>query len=484
MSFSPKTPPISTVYDSLELQGRQIRLLEIISTSPEIICKLQVAQLEHDLAFSALSYVWGNPEATRGISVNGIRIQVTTNLASALECAPGHLRQAGVAAKLWVDAVCINQDDADEKNHQVPLMADVYSSAQLVLCWFGPANESIHKSMDWVELVARERPLEDDVHKMYSLLKRDNYTRNLAWLQKYPELINWEGSRPEESCGLMAALDLFDLPYWSRAWIFQEVVLPKQPVFVCGNRSLSLASLQTFERWMWWFTILPAPTRPDFFPSTVWALMTNTNYYGFKRIRRVFKARKAVFHAADTASEAASAKSDNGADNSAWDDWSVSTTCMASEPKDYIYSFLAISGLGLVPDYRPEKSVGQVCREFLLEYVREYRRKGSGEDRRGELHLLRFAGVGNGWRMYLDTPSWAPNFPGMCWTRHNDRKSMGLGMNSEKQVDGEAEMFHSCAKAEFVAEKLVVAAVILDAVQAAGPLRGDFGDVDTILQRE
>lgn len=131
------------LYDNLGIAGSQIRLLTITSTAPKITCQLEVADLRDGLAFHALSYVWGDPKITETIFVNEHKVQVTTNLASALKYVPQHLNQFNNAAtmKLWVDAICINQDNTSEKNHQVPFMKDIYSQADIVLCWLGPPNE-------------------------------------------------------------------------------------------------------------------------------------------------------------------------------------------------------------------------------------------------------------------------------------------------------------------------------------------------------
>ncbi|KAK7225101.1 hypothetical protein V2G26_013104 [Clonostachys chloroleuca] len=132
-------PEGSSLYANLKISGRQIRLLTILSTEPEISCRLEVAELKGELSFNALSYVWGDPRVTKAILVNGHRILVTINLVSALEYAPYHLRKSkhATSKKLWVDAICINQEDIAEKSRQVSLMKHIYSQSDIVLCWLG-----------------------------------------------------------------------------------------------------------------------------------------------------------------------------------------------------------------------------------------------------------------------------------------------------------------------------------------------------------
>lgn len=108
--------------------------------------------------FSALSYVWGDAKEKKRITVNGKLIDVTAGLVSALEYAPGHMKKYKVAPRLWVDAICINQEDLEEKNHQVPLMKDIYSQAEMIICWLGAPDKSTYSAMHWIEVVAKERP--------------------------------------------------------------------------------------------------------------------------------------------------------------------------------------------------------------------------------------------------------------------------------------------------------------------------------------
>lgn len=77
------------------------------------------------------------------ILVNGVEIQVTLNLESALR----HIRHPTDVIILWVDVLCINQEDLAEKNHQVEMMREIFSSAELVIAWLGSAGEDSDLAM-------------------------------------------------------------------------------------------------------------------------------------------------------------------------------------------------------------------------------------------------------------------------------------------------------------------------------------------------
>lgn len=92
-------------------------------------------------SYEALSYVWGSRDGTLPVLCDSKILLVTSNCLSALQ----HLRLPDVKRVLWVDAICINQeqnkDGLDERATQVPLMGEIYASAQRTLCWLGGGLE-------------------------------------------------------------------------------------------------------------------------------------------------------------------------------------------------------------------------------------------------------------------------------------------------------------------------------------------------------
>lgn len=89
-------------------------------------------------ATKALSYVWGAPEFIYPIRINGKEFPVTKSLFAFLQKATSYYPKHWI----WIDALCINQDDVNEKNQQVKQMLEIYSSASLVLVWLEGAVSS------------------------------------------------------------------------------------------------------------------------------------------------------------------------------------------------------------------------------------------------------------------------------------------------------------------------------------------------------
>ncbi|KAF1969892.1 heterokaryon incompatibility, partial [Bimuria novae-zelandiae CBS 107.79] len=83
--------------------------------------------------FEALSYTWGDRTSNRSLRKTQGRLEVTPNCLAALE----DRRHQNQGRTLWIDAICINQHSNTEKNHQVPLMNQIYSKATQLLIYIG-----------------------------------------------------------------------------------------------------------------------------------------------------------------------------------------------------------------------------------------------------------------------------------------------------------------------------------------------------------
>lgn len=124
-------------YKYLPLESNFIRVLNILpspSPSAPISTTLQHISILQDKLPTALSYVWGDPKSKLPIEIDGKFILVTRNCYAALRA----LRHHTDAISLWVDAICINQDDPEDKGKQVALMGDIYRKAERAIAWLGP----------------------------------------------------------------------------------------------------------------------------------------------------------------------------------------------------------------------------------------------------------------------------------------------------------------------------------------------------------
>jgi hypothetical protein len=193
------TDPKVFQYQPLNHNTSSIRLLGILpNTSPEgyIQCTLKNATVNAE--YTCLSYVWGPPNKGCVILVNGQQYRVRRNLFDFLEVS----RVRHTEKLLWIDALCIDQDNVVERNHQVQQMGDIYSNAKHVLAWLGNAK------------IIRQ---------------------HLAEVSKYgtPYLSAHRG----DLWGFLGA------SYWKRAWITQEVLLARRVTLCAGSVELDTLRL-------------------------------------------------------------------------------------------------------------------------------------------------------------------------------------------------------------------------------------------------
>jgi hypothetical protein len=132
-----------------------------------IACEFFTVDLDQAPPYIALSYTWGDPNDPLPIVIDGIVVKVTRNLHSALT----NLREDLVARPLWVDAICIDQSDDDEKSKQVQLMGKIYQEALHVMVWLGPADDTSDAVMDYLNEVGQEA-LSCGIEALYSEIEK------------------------------------------------------------------------------------------------------------------------------------------------------------------------------------------------------------------------------------------------------------------------------------------------------------------------
>ncbi|KAG0652979.1 Heterokaryon incompatibility protein [Hyphodiscus hymeniophilus] len=139
-------------YQPLSSENHEIRLLTLTGgeRSAFVTCELKHYSLIDHPPYTSLSYCWGNPDITKTIIVNGVKFQATVNLESALR-----QLQADGFTNMWVDAICINQNDREERSRQVLRMKRIYTEASDVVVWLGLETESSKATMSYIELLTQ-----------------------------------------------------------------------------------------------------------------------------------------------------------------------------------------------------------------------------------------------------------------------------------------------------------------------------------------
>jgi hypothetical protein len=171
---------------------------------------------EEMLEYTALSYTWGAEAPTYDILVDNQDRQgwlsIRQNLYDFLKI---RRDTSDVTPWFWIDQICIDQGNDVEKGHQVNQMSDIYKTATNVEVWFSPAFEGSDELMDILALGGRFDDLK--MRRMFKVKR---------------------GARRRTTVLRIGFARIWNMPYWSRLWIIQEVCLNETVIVRLGHKTL------------------------------------------------------------------------------------------------------------------------------------------------------------------------------------------------------------------------------------------------------
>lgn len=204
-------------YHTADLGPRQIRVMEVLpgASVENIKVKLITINLDHD-QFKALSYTWGGHLTLRRIiTINNRSFLVTDTVLRFLR----EFRHPTEARRIWIDAICINQSNIDDKRAQISIMGDIYRRAQEVIIWLGAAPAEFQSVVEAVQELA---PPSEPGRVDYTNFRSDNWHQPLR--------------------------NILKRRWWSRCWTVQEVALGDRVIVQTGSHKLSWDRLSAFLR--------------------------------------------------------------------------------------------------------------------------------------------------------------------------------------------------------------------------------------------
>jgi hypothetical protein len=208
----------SLYQEGAELGEGQFRLLTILPGSDDqpIRCSLRCYSTNETQSYAAISYCWGdNNKQTNKIFVNGQLLRVTRSAFEALST----LRSFYRTTTIWIDYICIDQENERDKILQIPLMPRIYENAREVIVWLGPSKTA--------ELATSL------VNRMFLINRLHTAPRT-----RYSYEITIDAAR--------ALKRMLKSPWFGRVWVVQEVVRARHKVTIrYGNSSLN------WERFSW-----------------------------------------------------------------------------------------------------------------------------------------------------------------------------------------------------------------------------------------
>jgi hypothetical protein len=332
------------LYSPLQPEQKHIRLVTIHASpmlSQPIRCSLSTYPIQEAPEYNALSYCWGETQEHQPIFLDEKHFLVTKNLFEALL----HLRQPDRPTIVWIDAICINQSDAKEKSHQIPLMGQIYSRSNKVVAWLGTESDNCKMAFQLINEWA-------NIWLMHTTKFENEKT---AFLNRDLKPLWSKISKSFHAPSWHAAQKIFQRPYWTRLWVTQEVVLASNTVLQCGQASLALSSLFNFG--LLALLVCEAPNVRNLTPFQL-RLFNNCNYPESGHLSILVGARQRrcserfnIFTLLN-----------------------LTRRLRCKDPRDKIYAILGLAALGpsperwlIVPDY--EKDIDQVRLDFTVSCI-------------------------------------------------------------------------------------------------------------------
>jgi hypothetical protein len=189
-----------------ELNRNDFRLVKLLAARMAALqCEILHFNLDAHPHYTAISYAWGDAEDTKKIQIEGFDVPITSSLHGALAA----LRKKGAPVYVWADALCIDQQNRDERMQQVQLMTSIYSKVDSVAIWLGPAEEDSAIAIEFLTQIAASAMEPETISQLIAsrVGKRD----------------------------FAATVALFERDYWERLWVVQEVLNAKSITVYCGD---------------------------------------------------------------------------------------------------------------------------------------------------------------------------------------------------------------------------------------------------------
>jgi hypothetical protein len=360
---------MDSLYQPLDTKWKQIRLAVLHPSedlSARVQCSLRTTSLLLRPHHEALSYVWGDAQDTRQLSLNGFSVAVTANLDAALRTF--RMLAQGKPIVLWIDAICINQADDTERSHQVSMMREIYTAAQ-VRVWPGfPRSVQVARGFRRLARIMRMNAKTYDDAMKYdedidgtegvrgvgfgTVLKHKYYSSSIFWFKDELEALE----------------SVFSLPYWTRRWVIQETVFAEAITFQYGYLNFSIdcwARLEDLSK-----LLISTEGVRDAIIGTHKQSDISRIYLGTKgecrlaierSIRTFVEAQKLWVFKKDVHAYG----SDPGCD------WSLLylRSAKQTDDRDALYAMLGLltAELRVMPDYR--KNVNDIFEEFAWDFI-------------------------------------------------------------------------------------------------------------------
>jgi hypothetical protein len=241
-----KSTAYHTTYKYTPLQSdRHIRLLQILTNGDEpngdeqmptcAMIQRELPREDKELDFEAVSYTWGKPERVAGLTISGGPgiIGLTANLTEAMP----YLAKHSKSGLLWIDQLCIDQGNMEEKSKQIGIMHEIYKAADKVIIWLGPEDDDCYACKKWLidinDLLPRLPSADETSYDSYEVHR----------FMRFTEIIRIFTCAKTNSLWIPVIRRFWKRQWFTRGWVVQEFLLARDEVFLTGNTSFNMREL-------------------------------------------------------------------------------------------------------------------------------------------------------------------------------------------------------------------------------------------------
>lgn len=220
-----------SIYGTETLPEGYIRLLVIKpsngSDAELIECNLATHDMRSIPQYEALSYVWGDPNDTSDILLNGYTHKVTVNLERALRNM--RVEDGKSELVLWVDALCINQANLAERGIQVSQMGNIYLNASRVRVWLGDADTNTETAAKVLDALSKDH----SIHwESGSSIDRNTVCKTFSI---------------DHGDLFLGVKRILNSPWLERVWTYQEAMLAADITMQQGRTVLTFDMIDLFD---------------------------------------------------------------------------------------------------------------------------------------------------------------------------------------------------------------------------------------------
>lgn len=292
---------------------------------------LSMEDLTQPIWYTALSYTWGdpNPDTDCFVECDGFELRITHSLDIALR----HFRQSDHSINMWIDQICIDQNNQREKELQIPLMSKIYRYAINTVVWLGEASEGSDNAVELLKFIGTafqltvDTPAPEDFERLLLPSPQDPLWKHL-----------W---------------DLSNRAWFNRLWIVQECILSDNLWVMCGSTTVIWEELTNG------FANLIQSELADWLQSEHGTAAPDGQTAGWEAVH-VLSEERVHYH-----------QSWRSVSLSLFSVLARTRNTQASDPRDKIYGLLGICHApGIEVNYDPSNTMADVYHAATLTYLR------------------------------------------------------------------------------------------------------------------